>query len=359
MLEDNVLEFDPAQTWQTDGMWRPGLLRGAQNVLKVLQRDLGLPVNVDDVADFLQRPENEERINPKREELAHGDLTGKNQIEHETQNRRAHRVDGRSLDEAQAAQVLDLFQLEIEDFAGRVVQTPDLLLSQPETLHQLDVSQGLRRRTCEGGGFGDNHFLNLLDFPAEDGNQCAQDGNREEINGRNQPVYPQRINHDEDNTHQRNEKNVDDGIRQTLHIGADFLELAKRFPAALIFEDRIWQLERVADSVGINLSAEPLGDDVDVVVLEILGYARNERYTYRGCQQQTHAPKKLAGCVFAIPRRVIIDHVTEDDRIEKRKDLVDRREHEDRCDEQPVLFEIREKNFHVFKLPSQVRRADI
>src|SRR5207249_495370 len=106
-------------------------------------------------------------------------------------------------------------------------------------------------------------------------------------------------------------------------------KLAKRFPAALIFEDRIWQLERVADSVGINLSAQPLGDDVDVVVLEILRYARNERDTDGGCKQQTHATKELSRGVFAIPGRVVIDHVAEDDGIEKRKDLVDRRQHED------------------------------
>src|SRR5207237_1611621 len=98
-------------------MPRPRLLRRVQNVFKVLQRNLCLTIDVDDIADFLQRPEDKERINPEREELAHRDLARKNQIEHQAQNRRAHRIDGSSLDETQAAQVLDLFQLQIQDFA--------------------------------------------------------------------------------------------------------------------------------------------------------------------------------------------------------------------------------------------------
>ena len=100
------------------------------------------------------------------------------------------------------------------------------------------------------------------------------------------------------------------------------------------------------------MSTEPLGDDVDVVVLKILRYAGNEGDTYGSCEQQTHATKELTRCVFAIPRRVLIDHMAEDDRIQKRKDLVDRREHEDQGDQKAVLFEVREEYFHFFKLPS-------
>src|SRR5207249_1033558 len=62
----------------------------------------------------------------------------------------------------------------------------------------------------------------------------------------------------------------------------------------------------------------------------------------------------------AIPRRVLIDHMAEDDRIQKRKDLVDRREHEDQGDQKAVLFEVREEYFHFFKLivfPSSQRRG--
>ena len=205
MLKDNVFELDPAQTRQANRTLRPRLLRCIQNVLKVLQRDFCLSIDVNDVADFLQRSEDKEGINPQREKLAHGDLTRKNQIQHETQNRHAHRINRCSLDKAEAAQILHFIQLEIEDLAGRAVQTFDFLLGKPETLHQFDVSQGLCSRTCKGCRFGDNHLLNFFDFAAEDGNQCAEDGYREEIYGGNKPVHSQRIDHDKHNTYQRNE----------------------------------------------------------------------------------------------------------------------------------------------------------
>ena len=100
------------------------------------------------------------------------------------------------------------------------------------------------------------------------------------------------------------------------------------------------------DTIGINLSTEPLCDDVDVVVLEIFRHARNERDPNSGCEQQADASKELACCVVAVPSGVVIDNVPEDDGIQERKDLVDRREHQDQYNEKPILFEISEKNFH-------------
>ena len=68
-----------------------------------------------------------------------------------------------------------------------------------------------------------------------------------------------------------------DGRDQLLDVGAHLLQLAERLAAALVLEDRIGQLERVADAVGVELRAQPLRDDVDEVVLEVLRDARDER----------------------------------------------------------------------------------
>src|SRR3989442_15409750 len=102
------------------------------------------------------------------------------------------------------------------------------------------------------------------------------------------------------------------------------------------------------DTIRVNLSAQPLGNDVDVKVLKIFGYPRHEGDTDCRCQQQTDASKELAGCVFAVSSGVIVDDVAKDDRIEKRKDLVDTRQKQDQYHEKAILFEIVEKYFHVF-----------
>ena len=106
---------------------------------------------------------------------------------------------------------------------------------------------------------------------------------------------------------------------ELLDVGADLLQLAERFAAALILEDRVGQLERVPDAVGVELRAEPLRDDVDVVVLEVLRHARDERDADRRAEQQADALEELDRRVFLEPRGVLVDDVPEDQRIEQRE----------------------------------------
>ena len=126
----------------------------------------------------------------------------------------------------------------------------------------------------------------------------------------------ERVNHHEHDADERREEDVDDADDQLLDVGAHLLKLAECFAAALIFEDRIRQLERVADAVRVELRAQALCDQVDVVVLKILGDARDERHANRGAEQQRHAAEELAGRVLRKPRRVIVDDVSENQRIE-------------------------------------------
>jgi hypothetical protein len=141
-------------------------------------------------------------------------------------------------------------------------------------------------------------------------------------------VDRERIDHHEDDPDERHEQDVDRLRDQPLHVGPDLLQLPECFAAALILEHRIRQLERVPDPVRIELRSEPLGDDVDVVVLKVLRHPRDERHADAGAQQQAHAAEELGGRVFLEPGRVPVDHIAKDQRIEERKRLVDRRQHQ-------------------------------
>jgi hypothetical protein len=79
--------------------------------------------------------------------------------------------------------------------------------------------------------------------------------------------------HDEDDTDERREDQVDGERDEFLHVRADLLELPQRLAAALVLEHGVRQLQRVPDAVGVHLRAEPLGDDVDEIVLKVLRHA--------------------------------------------------------------------------------------
>ena len=97
----------------------------------------------------------------------------------------------------------------------------------------------------------------------------------------------------------------------------------ERLAAALILEDLVRQRQGMPDAVRVDLRAEPLRDDVDEVVLEVLRDTRDERHADGGQQQDADASKELARGVFLVARRVLIDDVSKDQRVEQREDLVD------------------------------------
>ena len=190
-------------------------------------------------------------------------------------------VDGRALDEAEAPQVAHFLELELQDLSRRAVQPIDFLLPEAETLHQLDVPQRLGRRPGKCRRLGNDYFLNRFDAPAQYGAQQPEHGDGQEIDRRDQPVDAERVGHHEDDPDERREQHVDRSRNEALDVGADFLQPAERLAAALILEDRVRELERVPDAVRIELRTEPLRDHVDVVVLEVLRHARDERHTHR------------------------------------------------------------------------------
>ena len=110
----------------------------------------------------------------------------------------------------------------------------------------------------------------------------------------------ERIDDDEDDADQWGKEHVDRDRDQLFDVGAHLLQLAKRFAAALVFEHGVRQVERVADAVSVDLRPEPLGDDVDDVVLEVLGHTRDKSDANRCRQEHADAAKEL-------PRGVVLE----------------------------------------------------
>ena len=97
------------------------LRRHFQNLFEIVERCFRLAIRVDDIAQFLQRAKNEKRIDEKREKLPYGNALGVNQVEHQKKDRSPQEIDEAALNETQAAEVADLFELQLEDFVrGRI-----------------------------------------------------------------------------------------------------------------------------------------------------------------------------------------------------------------------------------------------
>src|SRR5688572_25836910 len=139
MLKRYTIEIQRAQIVERERTHWLRFFGHRQNRLEHIQRGFGLAVDVDDVPELLQRAEDEEGVDPEREELANGDVACIDQVEHQEEDAGAQEVDRGALDEAEAAQVFHLLQLELENFPGRAVQPLDLLLTQAEALDELDV----------------------------------------------------------------------------------------------------------------------------------------------------------------------------------------------------------------------------
>src|SRR5882672_8115528 len=101
MLKHHVLEFHLAHARYRQRLDRPRFLRRIQNLLEVLEGCFRLAVDVDDVPDFLERPENKERVDKERKKLPDRDFPRKYEVKHEEQHGRAKGVYTSTLDEAE------------------------------------------------------------------------------------------------------------------------------------------------------------------------------------------------------------------------------------------------------------------
>ena len=189
-------------------------------------------------------------------------------------------------------------------------------------------------------------FWTTLIFRLQDRAENPEQRHGQEIDRGDEPVHAPRVDHHEDDADERGEEHVDRSGNQLLDIRTNLLQFPERFAAALILEDRVGQFERVADAVRVQPGAQPLGGDVDEVVLEVLRHARHECHTHRGGQEHAHPAEELAGGVLLEAGRVLVDDVPEDQRVEQGEDLVDGGEHQREQDEPPVVFQVASQELH-------------
>ena len=76
----------------------------------------------------------------------------------------------------------------------------------------------------------------------------------------------------------------------------------------------------------------------DDVVLEVLGDPRDEGDADRRAEQQADAAEELAGRVLLEAGGVLVDDVPEDQRVEQREHLVDRRQDQRQRDQRLVVL---------------------
>jgi hypothetical protein len=63
MLKTDLLKLQRHELVNRFWVHRLRVARSIEDLLKILQRDLGFAINIDDVSKFLQRPKNVKRIN--------------------------------------------------------------------------------------------------------------------------------------------------------------------------------------------------------------------------------------------------------------------------------------------------------
>src|SRR6266576_6153743 len=102
----------------------------------------------------------------------------------------------------------------------------------------------------------------------------------------------------------------------------------------------------MADAVGVELCTQLLRDEADVVILEVLRHARDERHTHGSAQQEADTANELSSRVLLKPCGVLVDDVAKNQRIEEREDLIDRRQDERKGDQTPVVAQIGIQQFH-------------
>src|SRR3954470_10924626 len=207
--EADVPEFEIPDVVERDRRHRLWITRRLQNLPEVDERDFGLPIDVDDVAQLLHRPEDEERVEQQREKLPDRDLLREDQIQHHEQNAGPQQVDRRTLDEAQAADVLHFLELEPQDLLGGGVESHHFLVGQSKTLNQLDVAQRFRRRARQRRRLGDDLLLDDLHPPTQHPAERAEQRHGRQERRHDNPMHRQGVDDHEYDADERREDQVD------------------------------------------------------------------------------------------------------------------------------------------------------
>src|SRR5260370_24932882 len=86
---------------------------------------------------------------------------------------------------------------------------------------------------------------------------------------------------------------------------------------------------------------------MDKIILEIFGEARDKSHANRRSEQQSYASDELRARILAIASRVGVDDVPENERIQKRKNLIDRRQDQSVDSKLPQIHKVTLETSHL------------
>src|SRR5258708_35083576 len=89
------------------------------------------------------------------------------------------------------------------------------------------------------------------------------------------------------------------------------------------------------------------GNDINKIILEIFGHARAQTHANRRSEQQSYPSNELRARILAIASRVGVDDVPENERIQQRKNLIDRRQDKSDDSELPQILKVPVESSHV------------
>ena len=352
VLEADVFEGQVFDVSHRLGVGRLLVLGRVENLLEVAERNFGFAVDTDDVAQLLQRPEDGKRVNEEREKLAQTDVVLHPQVQQQQDDDVAQQVHKGALHKGEGAQVAHFAQLQFQNFVGGGVQALGFLLGQAQAFDEFDVAQALGGGAGQGRGFGHDGLLDDLDALAQHKAQDAQQRDGEEVARRNGPVHRDGVPHHEDDAHQRRKQHVHEALNELFHVDAHLLELAQGFAGALVLKYLVGQLQGVAQAVGIHLGPQPLGDDVDVVVLEVFGDARHHGHAQHHADVGDGLPEKWPerhqhqAAQVAVFGHELVDQLAKNIGVQQREHLVDGGQHQGQGQQSPVVAQVAVKDFH-------------
>src|SRR5258708_36986272 len=103
----------------------------------------------------------------------------------------------------------------------------------------------------------------------------------------------------------------------------------------------------MSTAIGVDACANFLRDYIDEIILEILGDARDQSHANRRSEQQSYTSNELRARILAIASRVGVDDVPEDERIQQRKNLIDRRQDKSDGSKLPQILKVPVESIHL------------
>src|ERR1700686_472577 len=103
----------------------------------------------------------------------------------------------------------------------------------------------------------------------------------------------------------------------------------------------------MSNAIGVDACANLLRDYIDEIILEILGDARDQSHANRRSEQESYTSNELRARILAIASRVGVDDVPENERIQQRKNLIDRRQDKSDGSKLPQILKVPVESSHL------------